>query len=382
MAKRESRSSAPRGYHDAFESFIKKDLSEQSKALAQAASQVLQISSSYQKKVARLNGEYLSAADLKDDEITRFDPDEDGKFRTGRFKGRRTLVFSHLNSKNRFVRVGSPQTRATAFPHSDFIFLAFPMDFAENDEAIFRADGEFSSEGQRGKIIAPIVASLAHETIHAFHRFTRSTLDPLLPRQARADAFIEEEIATREGEKTILKEILAPGKRKALETAEKKARSTGLRKQLENQIETMLLSRAEVERDFLSGTSLTYLETFVIEDMLKQSIKKLESEAIRKNKSLSEAIRENEALVRNLVFTAPLDKVLQTDDPELLTKDKDSGRKTESLPEFAVLLLMRRLIEEHWQTSGEDMESIVESHRKALSPDNTPNEFHFHPMGP
>ncbi len=358
MAKRESRSSAPQGYHDAFDSFMK-DLAEQSKAFAQAASQILQISSSYQTKVARLNAEYLSAVDLKDDEMTRFDPDDDGKLRTGKFKGRRTLVFSHLTSGNRFVRVGSPQTRATSFPHSDFIFLVFPM-------------GQFSSEGQRGKIIAPIVASLAHETVHAFHRFTRRTPDPLLPRQDRADAFIEEEIATREGEKTILKEILAPGKRKALETSEKKAKSTGLRKELENQIETAPLARAEVERDFLSGTNLTYLETFVIEDMLKQSIRKLDSEAIR----------ENEALVRDLVFTAPLDKVLQTDHPELLTKDKDSGRKTESLPEFAVLLLMRRIIEEHWQASGADMESILESHRKALSPDNTPNEFHYHPIVP
>ena len=31
------------------------------------------------------------------------------------------------------------------------------------------------------------------------------------------------------------------------------------------------------------------------------------------------------------------------------------------------LLLMRRVIEEHWQTSGADIESILESHRKALS---------------
>jgi hypothetical protein len=112
--KRKPKSSALQGYRDALDSFTK-DLAEQSKAFAQAASQILQILSSYQKKVARLDGEYLSAADLKDDEITRVDPDEDGKLRTGRFKGRRTLNFSHLTSGNRFVRVGSPQTRTTAF---------------------------------------------------------------------------------------------------------------------------------------------------------------------------------------------------------------------------------------------------------------------------
>ena len=144
--------------------------------------------------------------------------------------------------------------------------------------------GESFSKGQRGRIIALMAASLAHGTIHAFHRFTRSTPDPLLPRQDRADAFIEEGMATREQRRTILKEILAPGKRKAPETAGKKAKSTGLRKQIETQIETMLLSRAQVKRDFASGTSLTYLETFI---MLAQSIQfiKLDSEAIQKSEA-------------------------------------------------------------------------------------------------
>jgi hypothetical protein len=71
--------------------------------------------------------------------------------------------------------------------------------------------------------MAQFAASLAHEMVHAYHRMTRSTPDPTLPRHARANAFIEEEIATREKEKTIPKEILAPGKRKPLETPDKKS---------------------------------------------------------------------------------------------------------------------------------------------------------------
>jgi hypothetical protein len=124
----------------------------------------------------------------------QFDPDEDGRLRLGKFKGRRTLVFSHLTAGNRFVRGGSSRTKATAFPYSDFIFLALPS-------------GEVFSEVHQGEIIAPLSAALAHETIHAFHRLTRSTPDPSLPRQDRANGFIEEEIATRSREHRLIRQV-------------------------------------------------------------------------------------------------------------------------------------------------------------------------------
>jgi hypothetical protein len=48
MAKRNSKSSPPEGYRNALDSFMN-DLAEQSQPFAQAASQILQISSAYGK---------------------------------------------------------------------------------------------------------------------------------------------------------------------------------------------------------------------------------------------------------------------------------------------------------------------------------------------
>jgi len=347
----------PQGYDDAFAS-LRLDLSDQLKAFAKAANQILQISASYRSRVARLNKEYVSADDKRLEGIMKFNPNDDGELTTGPFKGRHTLVFTHLTEGNRFVRVGSSRTKSTGFNFSDFIFLSFPM-------------GEFPSPESRGKIIGPLAASLAHETVHAHHRFTRSTPGPSLLRQDRADEFINEEIDTREKEQTILKEVLSSKKRTEFEAAEKRAKSTGLRELIQNRIDTMLLSRAEVQRDFVSGTNLTSLETFVIEEMTDQSLR-------AKNLN-STKIEESQTLVRELVFTDSLDKVLQVADPSSLTRDKEGNPV--SLPnEFAEFLLIRRVIDEDWQTSGDDPEAIVERHRKALSRDNSPGEFHYEPL--
>ncbi|MGH9883858.1 MAG: hypothetical protein ACRD6N_20740 [Pyrinomonadaceae bacterium] len=339
----------PPGFSEAFDSFVAEFRSEQSEQLAKAANQVLQKSPSFTRIVDRLNKEYLSALRLeKLGGVNQFDPDDDGVLTTGPFSGRRSLFFS-TSTGNRFLTTGSYQTQTTAFPLSDFIFLRFPV-------------GEVTSEKQRGEAIAPLVASIAHETVHAFNRVTAvSTSGSSLSRADRAAAFIDEEIRTREKEKAILKELLSL-KAGVLEKLEKDTKSKGLREQIENHIGTMKLSRPEVERDFLSGTDLTYLETFVIEDLIKQSI--------RVEKLESQTIQNNIKSVDGLVFTAPIDMVLQSAHPEQHTEDPESPElKTVFFTQVAELLLVRRVIEAHWNESGtNNRELILQRHREAVFP--------------
>jgi hypothetical protein len=225
--------------------------------------------------------------------------------------------------------------------------------------------GVVNTAPQRGDAIAQLVAAIAHETVHAFNRVTGvTTSGSSLSRAKRAEAFIKEEIITREKEKAILKELLAlkSGTKRVLEILERKTKSKGLRGHIKSHIRTMVLSRAEVERDFLSGTHLTYLETFVIEDLLQQSI--------RAEKLDSRTIRESTETVNNLLFIGSLDRMLQSAHPELLTMDKDTELLTTHLPtQFAELLLVRRLIEEHWNNFGTDeRELVLQSHRNAFFP--------------
>ena len=340
----------PLGFRDAFDSFLARLGSEQSTQLAKAADQILQKSLSFSRIVDRLNKEYLSALSLEPlGGINQFDPDDDGVLTTGPFSGRRSLVFSELTPGNRFLRAGSYKTQTTAFPSSDFIFLKFPA-------------GKINSEQQRGNAIAQLVAAIAHESVHAFNRVSSGSTSGL-SRAKRAEAFITEEITTREKEKAILKQLLSlkSGGKGLLEILEKDTKSKGLRKQIENRVGAINLSRPEVERDFVSGTQLTYLETFVIEDLLQQSI--------RAEKLDSQAIQKSTGRVNNLLFIGSLDKMLRSAHPELLTMDKNTELLTTHLPtQFAELLLVRRLIEEHWKESSDERELVLQSHRDAFFP--------------
>jgi hypothetical protein len=346
----------PLGFRDAFDSFVAKLGSERSTQLAKAADKILQKSPSFRRIVDRLNRKYLSALHLESlGGVNQFDPDDDGVLTTGPFAGRRSLVFSELTPGNRFLRAGSYKTQTTAFPSSDFIFLKFPT-------------GAVNSELQRGNAIAQLVAAIAHESVHAFNRVSNgSTSGSALSRAKRAESFITEEITTREKEKAILKQLLSlkSGGKGLLEILEKDTKSKGLRKQIENRVGTINLSRPEVERDFLSGTQLTYLETFVIEDLLQQSI--------RIEKLDSQVIQKSTGTVNNLVFIGSLDKMLRSAHPELLTMDKNTELLTTHLPtQFAELLLVRRLIEEHWKESTDDRELVLQSHRDAFFPTEVP----------
>jgi hypothetical protein len=194
---------------------------------------------------------------------------------------------------------------------------------------------------------------------------------PSASRAARAAAFIQEEAATREQEKTILAELLSlkSGKHMMLETMERRTHSEGLRKRLENRIAATKVSAAEVERDSISGIELTYLEMFVLEDLIEQSIQKAKSS---KRQLESAAIVENINLVDRLEFDQPIAKVLRSPHPEWHTADPDSGLKTVFLPtEFAEMLLLRRVIELHWLDSGNgDRESTLQSHAEAVFPED------------
>ncbi len=326
--KRKSKSSSSHaGYREAFDSFVELIGSDQLIECISAARRILQKSSSYKRIVDKLNRAYVSAVEVQRlGGFTQFNPDDDGKLTTGQFSDRHALAFGSQTKGNRFIRAGAFQTRTTAFSQSDWIALIFPMDSIDSPE-------------RRGKVIAQLSASIAHETVHAFHRVTDGTAPALsLSRAERADAFIKEEIATRETEKAILKELLSlkVGTRMALETFEKETNSKGLREQIENHIETMILARAEVERNVVSGTELTYLETFVVEDMIKQGIDMIKQRIRVENPDLIEdlveersqkIIRESMDLVNRLVFDRPIDEVAQTAHPELHTEDPKSGLK-------------------------------------------------------
>jgi len=347
--KRPSDSSRSHAAHQhAFDSFVGRMSPGPRKECILAASELLQKSSSYKRTVDRLNLSYVSAAEVeRRGDVAQFEPDDDGKLTKGPFSGRHTLAFGEPFGRergNRFYRAGAFQTQTTAFPLSDWIILVFP-------------EGDIDTPARRGKAIAQLVGSIAHETLHASHRVTAA---PSLTRAQRADAFIEEEVATRKGEETILKEILSP--KVGLETVEQKAKAEGVRKLIEGRVGTMVLSRPEVERDFLSGTQLTYLEAFVIEDLIGQSI--------RVEKLNSSTIQENMELVNNLDYNASAGEMLQSAHPELRTWDKETELLTTHLPtQFAELFLVRRLVMEHWQESGKgNRESVVQGHKKAFFP--------------
>ena len=103
--------SSPQGYRDAFDSFAKDFAWGAGRPSVKEASQVFQIACVVPKKVARFDRDYVSAVDLGQSAIMKFAPDDDGKFTTDEFKGRRTLVFSHLTTGDRFFLVGSSRTR-------------------------------------------------------------------------------------------------------------------------------------------------------------------------------------------------------------------------------------------------------------------------------
>jgi len=348
--KRKLTAPAPhRGYDDAFDSFIN-DLAIELKEVARAAREILQVSSSFNDITDLLNKEYVSGERLESLGGTeKFEPDDDGVLKKSPFAGRRSLVFSNLHIKltlgDRFLSVGSFQTQSTAFSDNDFIVVTFPMAVVKE---------------QRGKVIARLVGTIAHETVHAFHRVTIPTKTSL-SRAQRANAFIEEEIATRKKEKDILRQIVSAGGVTALAVAEKKDK--GLKQEIENRIDQIILSRPEVERDFVSGTRLTYLETFVMEDMINQSLRVKELD--------SGKIREDFDAVNELVFDTSLDEVLKVKHPELLTRDPKTGLKTPFLEtEFKELLLARRAMESHWKEhQADNLEPILELHKHAFFPE-------------
>src|SRR5262249_53114679 len=138
--------------------------------------------------------------------------------------------------------------------------------------------------------------------------------------------------------------------------------SQGLRKRIDNQVATTKLAPWAVERDFVSGTSLTYLELFVNNLLV--------SESIEKGGIRSSEVRENKELVGRLKFLRSLEKVMQSKFPERLTQDPETKFLTTSLPEIGDLLLVRRIIEEHWKERDldADFEVFLQRHREAFFP--------------
>ena len=295
-----SRSRPAEGYRDALDAFVRGVRSKEVRDCLRKADRTLLTSSSFTRIVRRLNKSYASAAVLeKAGGVMRFKPDADGLLTTGPFAGRRTLDFNELTDGNRFVRAGSFQLSGTSLPHSDSIFISFPMGAIVTDEGRTRA-------------IAGFVGSIAHEAVHAFHRVS-SAGSPRLPapRDKRAQAFITEEIATRKKEKVILGEI------------QKKAKSPQLRSLIKARAATIQLSRPAVERDFVSGSRLTYLETFVLEDLIQASIREEGLDPL--------TVAQNMALVGRLVFDRPIDTVLQSA-PSGMAYQRSQGRPPNGLP--------------------------------------------------
>jgi len=362
---------SPEGYQQALNLLIAEDpmttpelariRNRQLRECVRAASQLLQKSEKFKAIVRRLNGEYVSAVALEN-----FTPDEDGVLSTGRFSGRRTLAFGNLMSDgNRFLRAGSHEIKGSAFLLSDWILLEpsfVPPEFREDpdekpeDAELFRETNRM----RRGKCIAEFVGLIAHETVHAFNRVTAKATAPSLSRKQRAAAFIKEEIDTREKEIEILDQLRKTVN--VLEKAEKETNSQGLRKRIDNQVATTKLAPWAVERDFVSGTSLTYLELFVNNLLV--------SESIEKGGIRSSEVRENKELVGRLKFLGSLEKVMQSKFPERLTQDPETKFLTTSLPEIGDLLLVRRIIEEHWKERDldADFEVFLQRHREAFFP--------------
>jgi hypothetical protein len=344
------------GYRDAFASFVADFPVEAWKDGARAALDILRLSSFFKKILNQLNKAYVSSAALeKRGGIEAFNPDEDGILTTGPFSKRRTLTFTFLTEGNRFASAGSFPVRGTAFQNSDFIFLSFPL-------------ADIVSEQQRGALIARLIGSIAHETVHAFHRVTAPPSPRVrLPRKKRAADFITEEIDTRDGERTILEKILSLKKRRrpALEIAEASARSTGVRASLDDRLTTMKRSRAGVERDTVSGSVFTYLETFVFEDLLETSIR---DQALD-----SQQLRDTIALVDRLELKEPLETVLLSADQGAKTVDPTRGLPP-VLSQTAELLLMRRLVEMNWRQAGDlapdTREAVLQLHAKAGFPED------------
>ena len=342
-----SRSRPAEGYRDALDSFVRGVRSEEVRDCLRKADRTLLTSSSFTHIVRQLNKSYASAAVLeKAGGVIRFKPDADGLLTRGPFAGRRTLDFNELTDGNRFVRAGSFQLSGTSLPHSDSIFISFPMGAIVTDEGRTRA-------------IAGFVGSIAHEAVHAFHRVSSAGPPPSAPRDKKAQAFITEEIATRKKEKVILREI------------QKKAKSPQLRSLIKARAATIQLSRPAVERDFVSGSRLTYLETFVLEDLIQESILKDGLEP--------STVQQNMTLVARLVFDRPIDTVLQSEHPEWHTRDPKDDLQTVFLPDTAVLLLRRRVLEMDWANVGPDnKETVVQRHAAT----DFPPEIRYTPLPP
>jgi hypothetical protein len=343
-----SQSRTAEGYRDALDSFVQGVRSKVVRDCLRKADRTLLTSSSFTRIVRRLNRSYASTAVLeKAGGVIRFKPDADGLLTTGPFAGRRTLDFSELTDGNRFVRAGSFQLSGASLPHSsDSIFISLGMGAIVTDEGRTRA-------------IARFVGSIAHEAVHAFHRVSSAGLPRSAPRDKKAQAFITEEIATRNKEKVILREI------------QKKAKSPHLRSLIKARAATIQLSRPAVERDFVSGSRLTYLETFVLEDLIQESI--------LKEGLLPLTVAQNMALVGRLVFDRPIDIVLQSDHPEWHTRDPTEDRQTVFLPDTAVLLLRRRVLEVDWANVGPDnKEKAVQRHAAT----DFPPEIRYTPLPP
>src|SRR4030095_11999021 len=216
-----------------------------------------------------------------------------------------------------------------------------PPEFREDpdekpeDAELFRETNRM----RRGKCIAEFVGLIAHETVHAFNRVTAKATAPSLSRKGRAAAFIKEEIATRRKEIEILDQLRKTTN--VLEKAEKETNSQGLRERIDNQVATTKLAPWAVERDFVSGTNLTYLELFVKNLLVSESSEK-------GNRTPAE-VQENKELVGRLKFLGSIEQLVQSKNPETFTLDPEKDLKTVFPPDIVVLLLARRIQEEHWQ---------------------------------
>jgi hypothetical protein len=418
---------SPKGYQQAFDLVIETTRDDQLHECVRAAFELLKKSPKFKAIVDRLNRKYVSAVALD-----RFEPDAAGVLTTGKFSGRRTLAFETLTltKGNRFLRAGSHEIEDGAgFPLSDWICLKPPfiprdlpeipeipdesqMERAEREKARAerekaRAEREKAMAIDRGKCIAGLIGPIAHETVHADNPVTAAPSPSL---KDRAAAFITEEIATRKKEKEILEQLLSlkVAGRGVLETAEKETNSNGLRAGIKNRVVTIekKLARGAVERDFVSGTHLTYLEKFVNDALVSKSMTIREGKLIKQGKlppdqvsqKVRKEVQESKALVGRLEFLGSIGKLVQSKHPERLTQDPETELLTVFLPEIALLLLARRIQEEHWQetkpagielehwqkTKPAEFELTLERHQDVFFPkEKSPaNQIRYTPLPP
>lgn len=291
-------------------------------------------SSIFMKIVNTINKKYVAYTTLENYGGHQFaQPDEKGILTKGKFRRRRILIISFLGYGTRFYPAYSFHTTGCPPCHSIHVpTFSLPL--------------------------STITANLIHETVHAFLHL-KKPVENLVSRETKIRNSIINESQTRKKEKEIITEILMS----------KKNLPEKIQLNLKNRINTVETNFSVIERDFISGEKITYLEHFVLSVLMdeQRNLEKLDSNKIK-------AIERS---VSKLYIGKPLDNFLKAAFPENLTSHPGSNTIPKSMGAYWDLLLVRRVIVLRWQEffskhSEDDpgfglaKEQILQAHAKAF----------------